>query len=81
MRHRQSDFAGSSTICTTKLFLSAVVGLLPVAGDAIVAGVGLSPVASAKADDPGVFPAMDTIAARKSCSRFAGRSTRTLSRP
>src|SRR6266480_2057893 len=74
-RNDQLDLAGSSTICTTKLFFSTVAGIV------VVAGVALSAVASAKADDAGIFPAIESIAARNSCSRLTGRSTRTLSRP
>src|ERR1051326_3933354 len=69
-RQRQSDFACCSTICTTKLFFSAVAEV----GDCA------SPVAGG--GDPGRgLPPIDAIAARNSDSRFDGTSTRTLIRP
>src|SRR5438094_9996113 len=65
VRSRQSRRADSATICTTKLFFSAVGGTVAVAG--VV--------------DPGPCPPTDAIAARNSDSRLDGRSARMLRRP
>src|SRR5262245_19240015 len=70
VQNDQSDLSVCSTICTTKLFFSAVaVGDEP--------GLG----AVVELDDPGVSPPMDAIAFRKSRSRFPGTSARMLTRP
>src|SRR6266481_3563954 len=76
--HRvQSDFARPSTICTTKLFFSAVPG-----GDAVAGGDDPGSCAVIGLDDSGLSPPpIDAIAARNSCSRVAGISIRMESRP
>src|SRR4030095_13346666 len=67
----QSRFVAASTIWTTKLFFSAVAGIVDAGGCAAFPGVG----------DPGGSPTIDDTAARNSDSRLDGRSTRTLSLP
>src|SRR5438552_13061297 len=64
--------AGSdSTICTTKLFFSAVGVVVDPAGPPLVAGV-----ADSGAGKAGAPPTIEEIAARNSVSRLEGRSTR-----
>src|SRR5947207_15300311 len=75
----QCDFDDCSTICTTKLFFSALAGL-DLSAVVWEPAVALGEGCLTKADAPGPSRPMDAIAARNSCSRFDGTSTSRLTR-